>query len=75
MNCALRYMNCSSSIALRALKECFETEYWLDVFTDSGIVEKAEYNTLCAMNSKLRKMLTASIKTAKNNTNSEAGQK
>ena len=58
-----------------ALKECFETEYWLEVFKDSGIVEEAEYNTLYAVNSKLRKMLTSSITTAKNNANSDAEHK
>ena len=52
-----------------ALKECYETDYWLEVFKESGIVNGTEYDTLFAKNSKLRKLLTASITTAKKNGN------
>ena len=50
-----------------ALKECYETEYWLDVFCQSGIIQELEYKQLHAECNKIRKLLTASIQTAKQN--------
>ena len=50
-----------------ALKECYETEYWLNLLKETQYLTSEEHNTLFAKNSKLRKLLTASIKTAKNN--------
>ena len=50
-----------------ALKECYETDYWLDVFHDAGIVTEEEYTDMFAQCSKIRKLLIASIKTAKSN--------
>jgi len=46
-----------------ALKECYETEYWLEIFFE------AEYNRMYSDCCKLRKLLTSSITTAKNNGN------
>ncbi len=50
-----------------ALKECFETDYWLDVFHQAEIVTDSEYNAMFSMCSKIRKLLIASITTAKDN--------
>ena len=50
-----------------ALKECYETEYWLDVFHDAEIVTDEEYAAMFAQCSKIRKMLIASVTTAKKN--------
>lgn len=50
-----------------ALKECYETDYWLGLFKDTHIITDAEYADLFAKRSKIRKLLIASIKTAKNN--------
>lgn len=50
-----------------ALKECYETDYWLSIFKDSQIITDTEYSEMFAKCSKLRKMLIASITTAKNN--------
>ena len=50
-----------------ALKECYETEYWLDIFHDSNIVTDAEYANMFAKCSKIRKLLIVSITTAKKN--------
>jgi len=50
-----------------ALKECYETEYWLDVFRASGILEEAAYKELYDACKKLRRLLTTSIRTAKSN--------
>ncbi len=50
-----------------ALKECYETDYWLDVFHKSQIITDSEYKTMFTQCSKIRKILIASITTAKNN--------
>lgn len=50
-----------------ALKECYETEYWLDILKDSNIIDDGTYLDLFKSCSKIRKLLTASITTAKNN--------
>lgn len=50
-----------------ALKECYETDYWLSIFKDSNIITETEYDEMFAKCSKLRKLLTTSITTAKKN--------
>ena len=50
-----------------ALKECYETEFWLEIFHDSGVIYDEEYSNMFATCSKLRKLLVASITTAKKN--------
>ncbi len=48
-----------------ALKECYETEYWLDLFKETNLIEELTYQDLYATCSKIRKVLIASITTAK----------
>ena len=50
-----------------ALKECYETDYWLGLFQDTNMITEDEYNSLFAQCSKIRKLLIASITTAKRN--------
>ncbi len=50
-----------------ALKGCYETDYWLDIFHDSGIINEEEYSKMISQCSKIRKLLIASINTAKKN--------
>ena len=50
-----------------ALKECYETDYWLGLLKDTNHLSEIEYNNLFTQCSKLRKLLIASITTAKNN--------
>ena len=50
-----------------ALKECYETEYWLELFKQTGYLSEREYQKLFEICSKIRKMLTSSITTAKRN--------
>ena len=50
-----------------SLKECYETEYWLDVFRDAGIISQEEYDSVYAQCSKIRRLLVASITTANDN--------
>ena len=51
-----------------ALKECYETEYWLELFKDTNIITDDEYKELFYNCSKIRKLLIASLTTAKENT-------
>ena len=48
-----------------ALKECYETDYWLGLFRDTYMVTQDEYDVIFARCSKIRKLLTSSITTAK----------
>lgn len=48
-----------------ALKECYETEYWLDIFAKASIITQEECKEMYAKCSSIRNMLIASIKTAK----------
>lgn len=52
-----------------ALKECYETDYWLGIFKETHIITEPEYADLYAKCSKIRKLLIASITTAKGNNN------
>ena len=54
-----------------ALKECYETDYWLDIFHDAIIINDEEFTDMFAQCSKIRKLLIASITTAKKNAGSE----
>lgn len=48
-----------------ALKECYETDYWLGLFKDTHMISEEEYGELFSKCSKLRKLLIASLTTAK----------
>ena len=50
-----------------ALKECYETEYWLELLVDAEITDRntvADFYSQCGT---IRRLLIASINTAKNN--------
>ena len=50
-----------------ALKECYETEYWLELFVKSDILERETAKSVYNECGTIRKMLIASINTAKEN--------
>ncbi len=50
-----------------ALKECYETEYWLKLLLASKIIDEKIIDNLLISNGKIRKMLISSINTAKKN--------
>jgi len=50
-----------------ALKECYETEYWLQLFMKTKIINEETYKELKNNCGKMRKILISSINTAKNN--------
>lgn len=50
-----------------SLKEANETDYWLSLLRDSGLMKVSSYNELSPKCEELLKMLIASIKTARAN--------
>ena len=48
-----------------ALKECYESDYWLSIFKETKIITDDEYSNMFSKCSKIRKLLIASITTAK----------
>ncbi|MBR3842364.1 MAG: four helix bundle protein [Christensenellaceae bacterium] len=50
-----------------ALKECYETEYWLELFVKSDILNKETGVTLYNQCGTIRRILIASVNTAKEN--------
>lgn len=50
-----------------ALKECYETEYWLELFAKADIVDNGIIKDLYNQCGKIRRLLVASINTAKKN--------
>ena len=48
-----------------ALKECFESEYWLELLFETDYLPKQEYQSLKSECGIIRKMLIASCKTTK----------
>ena len=50
-----------------ALKECYETEYWLELFVKSELLDREVAKDLCSQCGTIRRMLISSINTAKEN--------
>mgnify|MGYP004677400543 FL=1 len=48
-----------------ALKECFESEYWLELLFEIGYIEEKQYKKLNNACGVIRKMLISSCKTLK----------
>ena len=48
-----------------ALKECYETEYWLELFAKSDIIDRETAKSLYNECGTIRKILISSINTAK----------
>ena len=49
-----------------ALKECYETEYWLELFVRANIVEEQKVKNLLYDCGEIRRILVASITTLRN---------
>ena len=52
-----------------ALKECYETEYWIELFVKSELLNHEIANELYNQCGTIRRMLISSINTAKENAN------
>ena len=50
-----------------SLKECYETEYWLELFVKSELIARESAKDLYNLCGTIRKMLISSINTAKSN--------
>ena len=50
-----------------ALKECYETEYWIELFVKSELIERETAKELYNQCGSIRRILIASINTAKEN--------
>ena len=49
-----------------ALKECYETEYWLELFAKANVVDEQKVKGLLHDCGELRRMLVSSVTTLKN---------
>lgn len=52
-----------------ALKECFESEYWLELLFETGYLDASQYKKLNKDCGTIRKLLISSCNTIKNNSN------
>ena len=50
-----------------ALKECYESEYWLELLSRTGYITESQYSTLRSNCGSIRRMLISSINTTKAN--------
>jgi four helix bundle protein len=50
-----------------SLRECVETEYWLDLFKETNLITANEYNNIINDCKELLQLLMASIKIVNNN--------
>ena len=50
-----------------ALKECYESEYWLELLNRTNYLNDSQYNVLQNSCGQIRRMLIASINTSKEN--------
>lgn len=51
-----------------ALKECYETEYWLEIAVKAGIISSEQAGSLLHDCGAIRRMLISSVNTAKDHT-------
>lgn len=50
-----------------ALKECYESEYWLELLHETGYISRNQYDPLRNTCGSIRRMLISSINTVKSN--------
>ena len=50
-----------------ALKECYESEYWLEIMNRTALLSTEQYRIYLSKCGALRRMLISSIKTTKSN--------
>ena len=54
-----------------ALKECYETEYWLELLERTGMIEAERYKTLKGESGLIRRMLISTINKMKTRSETE----
>ena len=55
-----------------ALKECYESDYWLELLKNTDMITEPEYSDMFSKCSKIRTLLIASINTAKKHKGNES---
>ena len=50
-----------------ALKECYETEYWLELLKETNYINEQTFNDIYSLNLELLKLLTSIVKKSKEN--------
>ncbi|MDD3400371.1 MAG: four helix bundle protein [Eubacteriales bacterium] len=68
--CAITKKDFLSKVYI-ALKECAETQYWLELLYDTDYLSKEQYQSILADCLEIRKMLTATTKTVSFTLNSK----
>ena len=58
-----------------ALKECYETEYWIEIAWKAGLISEAVSKSVLHNCGSIRRMLISSINTAKENSNVKTNTK
>ena len=58
-----------------AQKECYETEYWLELLFETGYIAAEQYKSLENSCGAIRRMLISSIKTVKEKAQNETHQR
>ena len=54
-----------------ALKECYETEYWLEILNRTGYIQDDRFHEVNQLCGSIRRMLISSINTVKRNNDPE----
>ena len=54
-----------------SLKECYESEYWIELLYKTGYIEYTDYKVIINNCGQLRRMLISSINTVKENSKNE----
>ena len=54
-----------------ALKECYESEYWLELLNRTGYIDDETYKSIINAWGQIRRMLISSINTVKEKTNNK----
>lgn len=54
-----------------ALKECYESEYWLELLNRTGYIDNETYKSIINACGQIRRMLISSINTVKEKTNNK----
>ena len=58
-----------------SLKECAETEYWLELLKRTKYITEEEYKTIASECEEIKKILMASVRTATDSKGSDAADK
>ena len=58
-----------------ALKECYESEYWLELLYETGYIDSEKHRSMQSRCGAIRRMLISTVRTIKNNLKESACKK